>query len=192
VPVAAIPTDWEDGLAAAAAQVAGFLTVRPDLLLQEPDSAPCRGWASPRSWTAAVRLLAVTAAAGFGSAVVLTLLTGVLGEGAATELLLWLESRDLPDPMAVLADPSSHPLPSRADALAATLGAITAVVGQRPEHWDAAIEVVRRVAATAPDQAARCLKELVAVAPDGVGPPRGVGILAPVLEAAGMIPKVAA
>lgn len=80
-------------------RIAGFLKIQPDALHGDP-STDAYGYASPRSWEYAARLLA--------SCEVLSippdeeLLRGCLGEGTAIALLAYLTHLKQPDPRAVL------------------------------------------------------------------------------------------
>ncbi|MYR58022.1 AAA family ATPase, partial [Streptomyces sp. SID625] len=70
------------------------------------------------------------------------------------ELLAHLDRMDLPDPEGLMADPSRAQLPERGDLRQATLEAVVAAVGARPERarWEAAWAVLVRALETgAPD-----------------------------------------
>lgn len=93
-------------IAATRAEVMGFIRSRPDLLHVFPEDAYATGgpWPSRRTW----------AMVGAGAAYLVeddlaaldALAQGLVGEGPATEFVVWRSEADLPDPAAVLADPA--------------------------------------------------------------------------------------
>lgn len=118
-------SQWAAGRSQAHALVAGFLSVRPHLLLVYPktDHAAGTAWPSPRSWDMAARLYAVNPA--------LSLLSGAIGTGVGLEFLAWVKGLDLPDPEELLAAPHTYRCPARADQIYAVLGScMSAVVAQ--------------------------------------------------------------
>ncbi|MGH3784956.1 MAG: AAA family ATPase [Pseudonocardiaceae bacterium] len=177
---------------AARAAVAAFLKVRPTLVLQLPKVAASvgRGWPSPRSWEHLAILLAACETARVSADVRACLLTGAVGEGAGVEFLSWLAHADLPDPEAVLADPSSFVLPQRSDRAFAALTAVAAVAIARgdPDSWSAAWRVLATATKAAPDVATLVAQTLAAARPPGASLPLEVLALAPVLRAAGLLP----
>ncbi|MFD0478251.1 hypothetical protein ACFQ0B_66280 [Nonomuraea thailandensis] len=82
-------------------------------------------------------------------------MTGAVGEAAGFELLSWLRDLDLPDPAALLADPTA-PLPDRVDRVHAVLGSVVAHVAAdgSADAWQRAWQVIGRVARRTPDVAA--------------------------------------
>jgi hypothetical protein len=96
---------------------------------------------------------------------------------------------DLPDPEAVLADPSSFVLPARGDRAYAAVAAVAAVVAASPtpQRWTAGWQVLGKAAATAPDVAAVAARVLARCRPDGVPLPAEVHLFAPVLRDAGLL-----
>lgn len=78
---------------------------------------------SPRSWEVAARLYAAWNSARFADgskpqkSVIHLLLTGTVGRIAAKEFLAFAEALDLPDPEALLRNPSSYEVPARGDQL---------------------------------------------------------------------------
>jgi hypothetical protein len=176
---------------AARTVVASFLHVRPDLVLQVPrtSSAAGRAWPSPRSWETVANVLAVADANGASVEARLLLVGGAVGEGPAMELVSWLSALDLPDPVAVLADPETFVLPDRGDRAYAALTAVAsyAVAQADPELWRSAWRVVARAAEVAPDVAVLVARSLAAHRPAGAALPTEVQSLAPVLHAAGLL-----
>lgn len=173
--------------------LAGFLRSRPTLLYSMPEdvSTTGRAWPSPRSWDMAADLWASAEATGASEDLILLLISGCVGPGAARELLAWRREADLPDPETVLADPSSFRLPERGDRQFAVLGALAAAVKAKPtkERWEAAFEVVQQaVSMGSADVAAVAARSLAQDIPAGVDAlPSAVGSLAPVLGRAGLL-----
>lgn len=136
--------------------VCAFLTARPGLVHRLPGGESRRGgaWPSPRSWEAALRLLAFATAAGASRDVLSLLVRGTVGDGPGLELLAALDRMDLPDPETLLADPAGAELPQRGDLRQAVLDGVVDAVRSRPERarWEAAWELLVRAMETgAPD-----------------------------------------
>ncbi|MCU1600128.1 MAG: ATPase [Frankiales bacterium] len=190
-PVPVLPEGWEELVPIARSWVAGFVSVRPMLALAVPDDASSSGraWPSPRSWDMAARLLAAARAAGVDELVASQLVRGAVGNGPGVEFLTWLEEADLPDPEAVLADPSSFRLPDRGDRAFAALTSIAAVVSARPtpERWAAAWKVFGSVSDKAPDAAATAARTLAKCRPAGAPVPPEVAAFAPLLRDAQLL-----
>ncbi|MDG9690156.1 AAA family ATPase [Streptomyces mutabilis] len=145
-----------EAVAFARRAVCGFLKARPTLIHRLPSSEARRGgaWPSPRSWEAALTLLAFGTAASVSRDVLALLVRGAVGDGAGLELLAHLDRMDLPDPETLLADPAAAGLPERGDLRQAALEAVVAAVGARPqrERWEAAWSVLAGALETgAPD-----------------------------------------
>ncbi|MFJ2699640.1 AAA family ATPase [Streptomyces rochei] len=145
-----------EAVASARRAVCGFLEARPTLIHRLPNSEARRGgaWPSPRSWEAALTLLAFGTAASVSRDVLALLVRGAVGDGAGLELLAHLDRMDLPDPEILLADPAAAVLPERGDLRQATLEAVVAAVGARPrrERWEAGWSVLAGALETgAPD-----------------------------------------
>ena len=189
--VPALPPGWAAEVGLALALVAAFLHVRPALACAPPSDAASsgRGWPSPRTWEMAARLWAASGAAGAGEEARSALVRGAVGDGAGIEFLAWLIEMDLPDPEAVLADPSSFVLPARGDRAYAAVAAVAAVVAASPtpQRWTAGWQVLGKAAATAPDVAAVAARVLARCRPDGVPLPAEVHLFAPVLRDAGLL-----
>ncbi len=132
--------------------VCGFLEARPKLIHRLPSTETRRGgaWPSPRSWEAALTLLAFATAAGVSRDVLALLVRGVVGDGPGLELLAHLDRMDLPDPEMLLADPAAAELPQRGDLRQAALDAVVAAVGTRPvrKRWEAGWAVLVRALET--------------------------------------------
>lgn len=185
------PEGWELGVPPARATVAAFLGARPGLVNVPPGDpgAAGRAWPSPRTWEMAARLLAVTAAAGATPESRGLLVRGALGDGAGLEFLSWLDEMDLPDPEAVLADPSAFVVPARGDrayaALCAVAGAVAA--SPTPERWAAGWRVVGAVGETEPDVAAMAARILARCRPLGAPPPPQITAFLPLFREAGLL-----
>lgn len=175
--------------------LAGFLRGRPGLLYSMPEdvSTTGRAWPSPRSWDMAADLWITAESLQADDDVILLLISGSVGPGAARELLAWQREADLPDPETVLADPSAFRLPERGDRQFAVLGALAAAVRSNPtkERWEAAFEVVQQaVAMGSADVAAVAARSLAQDIPPGVDAlPSAVASLAPVLDRAGLLQR---
>jgi hypothetical protein len=98
--------DWESRIPHWRSYVASFIKARPALLLSVPQDDANKGgaWPSPRTWDMSARLLAASE----GTANDLTqmeLVSGCVGEGAASEFVQWIVSLDLPTPEQVNENP---------------------------------------------------------------------------------------
>ncbi|MFE7644881.1 AAA family ATPase [Streptomyces phaeoluteigriseus] len=136
--------------------VCGLLSARPTLVHRLPSGEARRGgaWPSPRSWDMTLTLIAFATAAGSSREVLSLLVRGTVGDGPGLELLAGLDRMDLPDPEAVLADPTGIDLPERGDLRQAVLDGAVDAVRKRPDksRWDAAWTLlVRAVETGAPD-----------------------------------------
>ncbi|WP_432189823.1 AAA family ATPase [Streptomyces sp. Tue6028] len=166
--------------------VCGFLEARPTLIHRMPSTETRRGgaWPSPRSWEAALTLLAFGTAASVSREVLALLVRGAVGDGPGLELLAHLDRMDLPDPQSLLDDPASADLPVRGDLRQATLEAVVAAVGARPERerWEAGWAVLVRALETgAPDLLVAPATALAALRRDDWEVPEAVERLAGVV-----------
>ncbi|MFE2630430.1 AAA family ATPase [Streptomyces sp. NPDC059374] len=180
------PERLQEAVALARRAVCGFLEARPTLIHRLPSSETRRGgaWPSPRSWEAALTLLAFGTAAGVSRDVLALLVRGAVGDGPGLELLAHLDRMDLPDPELLLADPGKAELPERGDLRQAALEAVVAAVGARPERerWEAAWAVLVRALETgAPDLLVAPAKALAAVRRDDWVVPAAVERLASIV-----------
>ncbi|KAB2975346.1 AAA domain-containing protein [Streptomyces sp. SS1-1] len=180
------PERLAEAVALARRAVCGFLEARPTLIHRLPSSETRRGgaWPSPRSWEAALTLLAFGTAAGVSRDVLALLVRGAVGDGPGLELLAHLDRMDLPDPELLLADPENAELPERGDLRQAALEAVVAAVGARPERerWAAGWAVLVRALETgAPDLLVAPAKALAAVRRDDWEVPATVERLASIV-----------
>lgn len=112
-----VPERLPEAVAYARRAVCGFLEARPTLIHRLPNTETRRGgaWPSPRSWEAALTLLAFGTAASASREVLALLVRGAVGDGPGLELLAHLDRMELPDPESLLADPASAELLARGD-----------------------------------------------------------------------------
>lgn len=186
-----LPVGWEEGVSLARGVVSAFVGVRPSLAVAVPQEASSAGraWPSPRTWDMAARLWSACDAAGASEDARAALVAGAVGEGAGVEFLAWVAEMDLPDPEAVLADPSSFVLPERGDRAYAALSAVAAAVAGNatPERWLAGWKVLAVAGERAPDVAALAARVLARCRPDGVAAPPEVRAFLPLLREAGLM-----
>lgn len=181
-----VPELLPEAVALARRAVCGFLAVRPTLIHRLPTTETRRGgaWPSPRSWEAALTLLAFGTAASVSREVLALLVRGAVGDGPGLELLAHLDRMDLPDPESLLADPPIAELPERGDLRQAALEAVVAAVGARPERerWEAGWAVLVRALETgAPDLLVAPATALAALRRDDWEVPAAVDRLAGVI-----------
>ncbi|MCC6438079.1 MAG: ATP-binding protein [Acidimicrobiales bacterium] len=190
-PVASLPDGWERQLVAARALVSAFATVRPALVVAPPLDATSagRGWPSPRTWEMTARLLGAARAADASADALSALVRGAVGDGAGAEFLAWSSELDLPDPEAVLADPSSFVLPERGDRAYAALSSVAAAVLAEltVERWYAGWKVLGVAGERAPDVAAVAARLLARNRPPGASAPPESKAFLPLLRDAGML-----
>jgi MoxR-like ATPase len=184
-----VPSMLPEAVAYARRAVCGFLEARPTLIHRLPSTETRRGgaWPSPRSWEAALTLLAFGTAASVSREVLALLVRGAVGDGPGLELLAHLDRMDLPDPESLLADPASAELPVRGDLRQAALEAVVAAVGARPqrERWEAGWAVLVRALETgAPDLVVAPATALAALRRDDWEVPEAVERLAGVISLA--------
>ena len=106
--------------------------------------------------------------------------SGAIGAGLA-EL-------DLPDPEAVLTDPTGFQLPDRGDRAYAVLMSVAAAVAAEatPQRWAAGWQVLGRAGERVPDVAAMAARSLVRCRPDGAATPPEAAVFLPLLRDAGL------
>lgn len=187
-----LPGAWRAHIPTVRATVAAFIKARPQLLLAVPSDAgkASRGWPSPRSWDALARALAAAKAIGAAEDIRLPLAGGAVGDAAAHEYLTWERELDLPDPEALLKNPSDFELPKRGDKAFAVLSSVAAaaVSNLTEKRWCAAWEIIERCCkAGAKDMAARAAIVLAnerSKVPDYPVPARALAELEPILAAA--------
>ncbi|QMU74580.1 AAA domain-containing protein [Streptacidiphilus sp. PB12-B1b] len=181
-----VPERLPEAVAYARRAVCGFLEARPTLIHRLPNTETRRGgaWPSPRSWEAALTLLAFGTAASASREVLALLVRGAVGDGPGLELLAHLDRMELPDPESLLADPASAELPARGDLRQAALEAVVAAVGARPQRarWEAGWAVLVRALETGvPDLLVAPATALAALRRDDWEVPEAVERLAGVI-----------
>lgn len=197
LPVQVASAAYEHLLAHEQVLVTGFLRARESQLNAIPKDAVSRGRAfpTPRTWSYAARLSAFAKAAGADSQVRHLLIAGAVGDIAAHEFAQWTAAADLPDPEALLADPSSQSFEGmRPDRVYVALQGVLAAYARRPdgERWQAAIEVCA-AAAGAPggsiDPAVPVVRSLLrpSLRPTGSTVPTSIRVFAPALRLAGLL-----
>lgn len=176
------PANLTDAVAFARRAVCGLLTTRPTLVHKLPSGEARRGgaWPSPRTWDMTLRLVAFATAAGTSREVLSMLVRGTVGDGPGLELLASMDRLDLPDPEALLADPSAL-LPERGDLRQAALDGVVEAVRKAPTEprWDAAWAVLVHALDTgAPDLVVAPAATLAALRRDDWAVPAAIERLA--------------
>lgn len=154
-----LPADWQTYIPTCRAMVVSYTTkTTPEALQKLPENSADRSkpWPSLRSWTNAATLLAACTSIRASGEIEHELIQGCVGEGNAIAFLKWRKSLDLPDPEALLANPSLYKPSQRGDISHCVLQSVVAAVIQNnnKERWLAAWEVIGRQCDVAPDIAA--------------------------------------
>lgn len=124
-------------------EVIAFIRFRPALLNAFDPTKMDRAFPTPRSWEFVSRILATAP----DKTIEYELLTGTVGEGAATELLSFLKIwRNLPNPDAILMQPDKAPVPNDP----ATLFAISTALARKAS--DANMDRIVKYANRLPDE----------------------------------------
>lgn len=192
--VAAItpPDGWESRLQPNASLVGAFLRARPGLVHRRPATADQagRGWPSPRSWEALIKVLAIADVTRASTETRAALSSGLIGDGAAAEFAAFGQGPDLPDPEVLLSRPSRYRAPARDDQVHAIVGAVVdaTLVQLTAKRWERAIDVLVRVAEGGNlDIAANGVRRLAAHRPDGAEVPEGLEVLGGILQQIGAL-----
>lgn len=116
--------------------VGAFLETRPGLTRAMPKDETAQGkpWPSPRTWEMMINAGATWEATGEKKVVRSVIARGVVGEGAANELLSWIDKQDLPSPESVIADPYKAPIGSRGDQVMATTTSVVSALINRTDQ----------------------------------------------------------
>ena len=210
VPYAPTVDEWLDGMttgwsappasravasdparhAAITATVTGFIRTRPDLLHSFPDSAAGTGgpWPSRRVWDMLAR--ALSHVRDDDHAAIQGVTFGLVGEGAGVEYLTWRQRADLPDPAAVVEDPSIVAWDDRPDRVWAVLSGVVGWASARGtvDAWRQAWGPLLAAAGNgAPDVAAAAARSLGRARPASATVPAAVRRqFQPILIAAGL------
>jgi hypothetical protein len=190
--VSLLPENWKETISHTTSMVASFIQARPALLLREPDNAEESGgaWPSPRTWDMATHLIAAARSAGAAPDIILELMVGCVGKGAAVEYMTWEKELDLPDPEGLLARPDSLKLPKRQDQIFAIASSVVAAAKSdlTNKRWLAAWKILATVAEKGhADIAAIPAKTLAKSRTEKLTLPQDVKEFLPVLTAAGLI-----
>jgi hypothetical protein len=116
---------------------------------------------------------------------------GLVGEGVRIEFLTWRQEADLPDPAAVVADPSIVVWTDRPDRVWAVLSGVVGWAATRGtvEAWREAWGPLLAAAESgAPDVAAAAARTLGRARPAKAAVPAAARRFQPVLVAAGLVP----
>lgn len=179
-----------DDIARATAQVVGFLRAKPTLWNRCPSEPGAGGgaWPSPRTWHYLIQVLAHLPATDQDARMLAA--RGLVGQGAAIELLAWARHGDLPDPASVLDGHHQVDYADRDDRLFAVLTGLVTVANSRgtADAWDAAWDILAGAAANGRgDIAAAPARSLFRSRPDDAAIPAAVKEFAPLLRTAGML-----
>lgn len=123
-------------LSYARALVTGWIQNRPDALLSPPEAAQdeIRGWPSPRSWSAAVKVLAAMNT--IKGPEVRQMLSALIGQGASAEFLAWTADTDIPSAEDLLNGKADVPARGDRQLLALTMATAHAISHERlPDLW---------------------------------------------------------
>lgn len=145
-PLTTLAIEASDGLKRAQQEVttlvAAFIRHQPQKLQSKPETPAEAGgaWASPRTWEYCARLLAVAKALDLPEEDALALAAGCIGAGLGSEIAAFADAKDLPDPEALLADPSAYAPPARIDRIIATCAGVASCVERdlTDARWKAA------------------------------------------------------
>lgn len=191
-PLPVVPANWETVAAKWRAVLAAFIRARPSALRQVPTDTVSQGraWASPRSWDRAHRIAAAAEASQAGRSAQSLLVAGLVGDGLAIEFLRFAAEADLPDPEAILLDPSMLEVNARSDLLLAALGSVVGAVAMDPtvDRWTAAWDVLARCCEQdRADVASMSAMDLLALREPGWPAPRAAAAFAGILREAALL-----
>lgn len=176
--------------AATAAAVTGFIQVQPNRLHEFPTTADATGgpWPSRRSWAMLAAALAHTR--DYDTAARQALAFGLVGEGTGVAFLTWWRDADLPDPAAVIEDPSIVDWSGRPDRVWAVLNGVVgwATARRSAEAWRAAwAPMVACAEHGGADVATAAVRALGRIRPASATVPASARRFTPILQAAGLI-----
>lgn len=141
-----LPTNWKEHIPSARGNISSFIKRFQSHALEVPkdEARSSRAWPSPRSWEMASILMAAGKSVGADDDLMHILVSGCVGNGAATEFLTWLREFDIPDPEDILKNPALLDLPKRGDRAYAVLASVIAAVAGKfsDERFLAACEVI--------------------------------------------------
>ena len=187
-----LPDNWSDLTGQMRMLFASFIKANPTKLYVQPNNAEDAGkaWPSPRTWDMASRLLAASRSVKLDQKEEMTLIMGVVGEGAGIEFLEWERELDLPDPAFVVENPDDYPIPQRGDQVFALMTSVVTYVKHNMDEsmWDAGWHVLARCADKGhADLAALPARMLGGERPEGYAIPEHIKSFLPVLKNAGLL-----
>ena len=119
--------------------VSSFLGARNELVTVMPTNSADSGreFPTPRSWEMAAKLYGYAKACNVSTVATRMLVKGCVGQGASVGFLSYIENLDLPDPEALLKDPSKFKVPDRGDRVFAVGLSLIAALKQNKteERW---------------------------------------------------------
>ncbi len=200
-PVAArrLPDGWEANLPRFNALVASFIRKNPTALHKLPAEGQAgKAWPSRRSWTATARALCAADALGWGlrSSIAAHAIAALVGDGVGVPFVQFLQTSDLVDPEAALANPATVEIPARGDLVAVFLDAVVAAAlhkgtrspAERAARYAAAGVIVGRVVDRGEGDLALPPATTLASKRDAAWPiPAALGKLVPLLKSAGIV-----
>lgn len=140
--------NWEDKIPHYRTLIATFIKRHPGLLHAMPKDEEARSaaWPSGRTWDMSARFMAALVGAGYKENIFGNALGTTVGSGAAAEFVSWFKNMDLPDPNALIKDPTKFVIdPDRPDRTFVTLSSVTNLVitalddsKKRDDYWIAA------------------------------------------------------
>jgi hypothetical protein len=165
------PEDFVDSNDRWAHIAAGFHARFPGQHLHEPpkdgEDPNITGYGYPNkgSWESAFRLLSVAEALGAPEGTKQNLVQACVGNVAGAEFWGYQKDLDLPDPEALLANPTSYVRPDRDDKVFAVSSSVVAAVEKNPtsDRWTQAVSIMCRMVDDNGDVGAEGLKRLVAM-----------------------------
>ena len=143
--------DWEKHVPKYRSLVKAFSRRFPDSIVMSGEARALRRqdswkpWHSKRSWTHGVYMMALCEGAGEMD-LLDKALAGCVGEDVATEYFTWVNNLDIPDPEAVLADPSGFVMPPRGDQVYVLAISVIEAVKRKTtrDRWNAAWGILDR------------------------------------------------
>jgi hypothetical protein len=131
--------EWTLEIPAQMSLIASYIKSQPHKLNVVPDNEAqaSKGYRTPRSWTAAARMITATLSAGHGEDLAHLFTAGCIGEAGAIEYWAWRRDLDLPDPEELLKNPSKYKHPRRGDQVFAVVTSVVAALARRPteDRW---------------------------------------------------------
>jgi len=169
-----LPADWRNYCAKWGALMDKFADAIPTLIEKYPKDAhkATEPYPTPRSWTNVIKLLGAAESVGANNEVRSKLVWGCVGQAAGTEFLTWLSKQDLPDPEAILNDPTSLNLPKRGDHAMAIVASVWNRIqhDNTPDRWEAGFDVLEHVHSQIPEIAQAAHGSLWKIKPVGYTP----------------------